>query len=107
MIDDYSPVYCGDVGAPFAPQFTHKDGTPVNLSGATISMLMEEQNDPSNIKTCTGTWTIDNAANGQAHYQWQATDIDTVGMWTLFIKITIGGLPVTADTKSLEILPVS
>lgn len=105
MIDDYSPVYCGDVGAPFAPQFTHKDGTLVNLSGATITMKMEKQNDPSNIKVCAGIWTIDNAANGQAHYQWQAADVNTVGMWALFIKITIGGFPVHADQKPLEILP--
>jgi hypothetical protein len=105
-IDDYSPVYCGDLGSPFAIQFLHKDGTPVNLAYATISMKMENQDSPLTVKTCSGTWTIDDAINGKAHYQWQTADVSTVGMWMLYVKITIGGLPVTADPKILEILPV-
>jgi hypothetical protein len=104
-MDDYSPIYAGDLGSPFSVQFLHKDETPVNLNGATISMKMQNQDNPLTVNTCSGTWTIDNAINGQAHYQWQAADVATVGMWMLFIKITIGGLAVHADSKLLEILP--
>jgi hypothetical protein len=105
MIDDYSPIYIGDTLVPLSVQFLHKDGTAVSLSGATISMKMESQDNPLTVKNCTGTWFIDDATNGKAHYQWQASDVATVGMWMLYAKITIGGLPVTADPKILEILP--
>jgi hypothetical protein len=105
MIDDDSPIYVGDTGAPFAPQFVHKDGSPVSLIGATITMKMEDQYNASNVKICAGPWTIDDASNGKSHYQYQASDVDTVGTWIRFITITIGGLPVHADTKVLQILP--
>lgn len=111
--DDFSPIYQGDTGAPLAPQFLHKDNSPFNLSGATISMKMQLVASPGaigetvgTIKTCSpSNWTIDDATNGKAHYQYQSTDVDTVGTWNLFITITIGGSPVHSDTKQLVILP--
>ena len=103
VADDYSPMYVGDTEVNFAPVFAHKvDGSPVNLTGATISMKM--QNEAGTVKVCGGTWTIDSAANGQAHYVWQAADVNTAGTWFLYITITIGGLPVHGDFKILEIL---
>ena len=103
VADDFSPVYVGDTGVNFAPVFAHKvDGSAVNLSGATITMKM--QNEVGTVKTCSGTWTIDNASGGQAHYQWQAADVNTAGDWTLYITITIAGAPVHGDQKVIEIL---
>lgn len=103
MIDDFSPIYQGDTGAPFNPVFTHLDGSPVSLSGATITMKME--NHAGTIITCVGTWTITDAINGKASYAYTSTDVATVGVWLLYITITIAGKPVHADTKTLEILP--
>lgn len=121
MTDDYSPVYQGDVGAPFAPQFLHLDKSPLNITGATLSMKMElvEPIAPIGgvstgvagaIKTCAGTFTIDDAANGKWHYQYQAGDLDTPGIWNMHPKATIGGNPITGDdgqghAKQLVILP--
>lgn len=104
VIDDYSPIYVGDTEVPFAPVFAHlSDGSPVNIVGATFAMKMV--NDLGTVKTCDPTkWTIDNGTQGQAHYQWQAGDVDTAGMWTLYITITIGGKPVHGDVKLLQIL---
>ena|SRR5580765_877627 len=94
--DDYSPIAQGDVGAPFSIQFLHKnDGTPVNLTGATITMKMQEAEGA--LKICTGSWVIDSAINGQAHYNYSAADVSTVGNWSLYITITIGGASVHAD----------
>lgn len=101
IIEDYSPIYTGDVAVPFAPVFQHKDGSVVNLVGATINMKMQDQD--GNLKICSGTWTIDDAVNGKAHYQWQTADVNTAGNWNLYVTITIGTLPVHADVKPLEI----
>jgi hypothetical protein len=101
--DDYSPMYTGDTGNPFGAIFQHKDGTPFILTGATISMKMVSS-DAITIKTCSGTWVVDDAQNGIAHYPWQAADVNTADNWTMFVTITIGGLPVHADTKVLSIL---
>lgn len=104
VADDYSPIYVGDIGSPFAPQILYKDGSPVDLTGATISMIMVDTE--GNTKTAAGTWTIDVAVKGQAHYVYAASDVNTPGSWTLYITISIGGKTVHADTKQLEILPV-
>lgn len=104
ITEDFSPVYVADYGAILAPQFTYADGTFVPLTGATISLKMQDI-DYGTIKTCSGTWTIDDATNGKAHYQYQAPDLDTAGMWKLFVTITIGGKPVHADERLLQIKP--
>jgi hypothetical protein len=117
IIEDDSPIYVGDVGEIFAPQFLHKDQTPKDLSGCTISMKLELLTDISSgvpigtLKTCSGTWVIDDAVNGKAHYQYQAWDVDTPGIWGRWVKITdASGNPVHGDDgaggpKKLMILP--
>jgi len=106
-IDDYSPMTVGDTGKPFAPGFVQKqpDGTlgPFDLTGLTITMKM--QGEDGTVKTCDPTkWTIDDAPNGKAHYQWQAADVNAAGMWNLYIVCTnAGGQPVHADMKLLQI----
>jgi hypothetical protein len=113
--DDFSPIYTGDTGAPFAPQFLHKDNTPVNLTGATITMKMQLVASPGAIGETSGTiiicttnspsnWIIDDAVNGKAHRQWDAADVATPGTWNLYIVIAIGGLPIHSDVKQLVIL---
>lgn len=104
VIDDFSPMFVGDTLPPFAPTFLYKDGTALNLTGATFSMKMQEQT-TGVVKTCGGAWTIDDAANGKAHYSWQAVDTNTPGNWRLYVTITIGGGSQHADYKMLEILP--
>ena len=110
VADDFSPIYTGDTQVPFAPVFVHKvDNSPFNLTGAAITMKMQNvplpPNEASTVQVCSGTWTIDNATTGQAHYTWQSADVSTPGTWLLYVTITIGGLPVHADTKTLVILP--
>lgn len=104
VADDYSPISVGDVGSPFAPQFLRADGTPVSLSGATITMIMFDG--AYTVKAAMGTWVIDDAANGKAHYLYDAADVNKDADWQLFIAITIAGKPTHADMKKLLIQPV-
>jgi hypothetical protein len=101
VIEDYSPIYAGDTASPLVAQFSYKDGSAVNLTGATISMKMEDS--AGNEKAASGTWTIDDVTGGNAHYNYANADVNEVGMWTLFITITIGGKPEHADERLLEI----
>jgi hypothetical protein len=105
MADDFGPIYVGDTASPLAPQFLHKDGTAHDLSGATITMKMLLMGSTTT-KTGAGTWTIDDATNGEAHYTYAAVDVDTPGNWELYIKITNASGPIHADPKILPILPV-
>ena len=104
IIDDFSPIYTGDTGAPFNAQFLYKNGLPVDLTGATISMIMESSG--GCVKAASGTWTIMDAVNGRASYAYASSDVNTADTWTLYIAISIGGRSVHADTKILKIEPV-
>jgi hypothetical protein len=108
VADDFSPIVAGDVGASFAPQFLHKDLSAVNLSGATVTMVMVDAE--GNAKNALGTWVIDDSTNGKTHYVFNAADVAVAGDFMLYITITISGLPVHADNgdgfmKHLEISP--
>jgi hypothetical protein len=109
-IDDYSPIMQGDTGNPFSIQVLHKNGY-MSIAGAVISMKMQNVDDLSTVKTCTGAWTIDPADNGKASYAYQAGDVNTAGSWYMWVKITIGGKPIHLDDgkgnpKILQILPL-
>jgi hypothetical protein len=120
VVDSYSPIYVGDVGAKFAPSFAHDDGTAMDLTGATITSKMiltgyvggEIDANIGTVKVCAGTWTIDDVSAGLAHYQYASTDVDTPGVWDIYITITIAGNPQHPDdgqghVKTLTILPIS
>jgi hypothetical protein len=100
MADDFSPMVAGDTLTPLSVQFSYTDGTPINLTGATLSLVLESA---GTRKVGAGTWTIDNAAAGQAHYTWQSTDINQAGIWLLQVAITIGGATLHCDVRTLEI----
>lgn len=105
MIDDYSPIGVGDTLVPFAPQFTGYAGTPFNLSGLTLTLKME--NEQGTVKNGSGVWSIVDATNGLAQYAWSNADVNTAGIWTLYISFTNGsGQVAHAQTKTLEIQAV-
>jgi len=115
VVENYSPIFAGDTSQEFLPVFQTTDvygnTIPFPLVGVTISMKMGGPNGETgpdgSIKTCSGTWTILDAENGKASYQWQTADVNTVGEWWLYITLTDGnGRPVHGDVKPLEILPI-
>jgi len=96
-IDDFSPVFAGDTGNPLSILVVNKQDDAVSLSSATITMKMQNVDDPNTIKTCNGTWTIDTVNTGRASYAYQAGDVDTPGNWFLWIKIVKSGKPLHPD----------
>lgn len=110
IIEDFSPVTQGDTGAAFKPQFRYKDKSkgPVDLTDTAISMVMQNRDNPEDVKATTGEWVTDDAENGLAHFNYGDEDVDTPGVWNLIIVITddITHRPVHADSKRLRILPL-
>lgn len=104
-IDDYSPILKGDTGTPFSVFIAHINGYE-HIVGADISMAMQNVDDPSLIKTCTGPWTIDSSDNGKASYQYQSGDVDTPGSWYMWVKIVQpNGEPIHPDDGTGSGLP--
>lgn len=104
--DDFSPIAVGDTGAPFAPVFTTLDANnnviAYNLSAIT-SLTSKATTEEGVVKTWGGTWTIDDTANGKAHYSYVAGDVDTPGVWTIHTTLFAGSLPVHTQKKTLVI----
>ena len=104
--DNYSPIKVGDTLYPWSPQFVTYDssGRPaaLNLTGLTLSMTMK--NGGGDVKICANAWVVDDAAGGLAHYPWNASDVDTAGIWELSVQLrNSGGQVAHALTKTLEI----
>lgn len=101
--NDFSPIYVGDVGIPYAPQFLHRDGSVVDLSNATLSIVYVSSTGTR--KNGAGVWSIDNASQGLAHYTYDPADVNTAGTWTFQVEVTVNGKPVHTDTDILQIDP--
>lgn len=96
-IDDYSPIRQYDTANPFIVQILHfytKESQ--GISGATVSMHMQNVDDDTDIKTCIGPWVI-NAEEGTASYQYQAEDVDEPGSWKMWVKVEINSKIVHPD----------
>lgn len=100
--EDFSPIYVGDTGSQFAPVFVDVDNNAIDLSNATISTRMTNQYGVTKVWD-SANWVIDNAAGGTAHYQYESTDVDTAGVWTVQTTITVNGKPRHADERILVI----
>jgi len=100
-VESYSPVYVGDTGGLFAPLFLDDINNTIDLTGATLSTRMSLG---STVKTWNSFyWTIDDGPGGKAHYNYQATDVDTAGLWQVQTVITRSGKPLHTDVRFLEI----
>jgi hypothetical protein len=112
IVDDDSPIYQGDTGAPFNPVFQTLDASgklvPYDLTGCTISMTLQGVFEPEDgvLIACSGVWTIVNATAGMASYAYSTNDVATPGTWQRYITITKAGKPIHADMKIFTILPV-
>lgn len=94
--NDYSPVFQGDTGNAFSIYVAQVNGFK-SILGATITMHMQNVDNPATIKACTGAWSIDSLDTGKASYTYQAGDVDTAGSWYMWITITIAGKPLHVD----------
>jgi hypothetical protein len=52
-----------------------------------------------------GTWTVLDATNGIAQYQWASADVATAGIFNLIVIVTFPSGTLHFDSKILEIKP--
>lgn len=72
---------------PFEYVLTYDDATPINLTGATVTVttILDGDDDPTvDGETCT----ITDAVNGVIRYEWQAGETDVSGMYRIEFLIT-------------------
>jgi hypothetical protein len=111
IVEDYSPMYCGDTSRPLAPVFQTIDPktgevVPFPLTDLTVSMRMRPLGVPSLARDCTGDWIIDLPLLGQAHYEWTDEDVALPGIYEVQVELTDeDGKPVHTDIIVLEIAP--
>jgi hypothetical protein len=81
----------------FRATVTQRDGTAVNLTGASVTFVM--RNRESKAIKVNAAMTIDDATAGRVSYPWTALDTDTVGFYEAEIKIVLsGGKQLTVPT---------
>ena len=78
-------------GAPIGLQ--RRDGSPINLSGATVTMQYKRTDGgiPNVMTALTGTVTLDDPANGKFTFKFSTADVATAGRYGLQIKVDYGG----------------
>jgi len=72
--------------------YTLQDGSqnPVDLTGATVQIKVQNSQDPTDTLKFTGTLTIDSAAQGTCHYVVASGNFDTPGVFLATITATWG-----------------
>jgi hypothetical protein len=102
--EDFSPRYVGDLSRPLSHTFTDHSGVVFSLAGvvaANMTFHMKNINSGTT-KTGGGTWTIDDAANGVAHYTWVAGDVDTAGLWLIQAGVPFADGVLHYDVREIE-----
>ena len=94
--DDTAPVF----------QYTvlDEDSVAINLTGATVTFYMQDEN---GIEVITaGSVTITDATNGVVEYQWLAADSDVAGIFFAEFVITFSGgtIRTSPDPGSIQVV---
>jgi hypothetical protein len=85
----------GDRLVPLRFRLVNADGTPIDLTGATVTLKMVRDLDGV-VKVTAGPCTIEDPPTaGQGFYQWAAPDVDTAGLFWVYIRRLKEGLSAT------------
>jgi hypothetical protein len=103
IIEDYSPIVVGDTGAAFHATVV-QGGQPVTTGGITFATKFVKT-DGTKSKNAVGAWTAEDAPTGRWRFDPDALDINESGEWTMWVTVTIGGKPIHARPKFLQIDP--
>lgn len=97
-------LHVGDVGVPFEVTPLEADGTPLDLSNATLFEYRFQKPDGS-FFTRTGTWVVVDG-EGVVRYYFAADDLDQNGTWGFQLRIEFddGDVIVYSDTVKIKIL---
>lgn len=81
-------------------QIKDSAGDAVDLSTATVTFSMVDATDLTDTpKIDDVAMVVTDATNGYVEYRWASGDTDTVGIYVLEIKVTIGSLIYTLPTN--------
>lgn len=87
-----TPRYVNAISPPYPFQVVDEDENIQPLTGASTSRWMlwlQDLNNPATIIEGTGTFSLIDAANGKAQYQWSVADLQTPGIYYLSISIKL------------------
>jgi hypothetical protein len=85
----------GDRLVPLRFQLRDADGSAIDLTGATVTLKMVRDLDGV-VKIPAGLCTIEDPPTaGQGFYQWSAPDVDTPGLFWVYIRRLKEGLSAT------------
>ncbi|MBF6588918.1 MAG: hypothetical protein IVW57_00120 [Ktedonobacterales bacterium] len=85
-----SPWQVGQTLPVWTPTWTYDNGSPVNLTGATLSLLIVNVT-TGVVLAGAGTFTVVNGSLGQAQYAWATADCAEPGQYVLIAKATFAG----------------
>lgn len=74
-----------DTSRPFPFALKRDDGSVVDITSDTIKFLLEKEDGTAKVAETTSNVSKTGAANGQGQYAWQASDVDTPGLYTAWI----------------------
>jgi hypothetical protein len=83
----------GDVGPPLDEQLVDQNGTPINLTGATVTFRMVEYFQKTFVAVNSLSAMILDAINGKVRYQWTTGDTATPGLYLAWFVVNWGGGP--------------
>ena len=90
----------GDTLEPIQGTIYKGDGTPQDLTGATVVFKMKHQY-TGTVKVASGTASIVGAPTaGVVKYEWEAEDVDTPGLYDGEFVVTIGGKTLTFPNRN-------
>lgn len=90
-----SPRYTNAISPPYPVTLNDENG-PINLTGVqptNFTLTLWDINNPSVVIIGTGTWTIIDALNGKASYQWSSADLSTPSVYHAYTTVKLPGEP--------------
>lgn len=75
---------------PFQYVLTYDDNTPIDLTGATVTIttVLDEASSPT---VDAAACVVTDAENGKINYTWQSGETDVTGMYRIEFVITFNG----------------
>ena len=98
-------TYVGDTGTPFTFNLSLIDTTHPNLTGMTAANFTLDLFNGQTTKHCIGgTWTVLNGPSGVIEYQPVGADIDTPGLWQVYLSVIFANGPKTWTPDTITVL---
>lgn len=111
--EDTFEVTKGMTGLPLTATLTNEDGSAIVLTGCTVTVKITRKATGA-VKVAAGACTIVSALAGQVSYAWQASDVDTVGLYDVQFTVTLPsgtGIAVPTDDDerfaTLKVIPTN